>query len=119
MSRPKGSKNKPKTGAAAPVAKKSTAKNYDALLNEKTAEKEQLTADIAALTAQLDSVKAQLKTKKAALKAAEKQIAKAAEKKAAAEAKAAAKAREAEVASVLDQLYANGMTTEEILNKLK
>ena len=45
MPRPKGSKNKPKTGVTA--AAKKTNKDYEALLAEKTAEKEQLTAEIA------------------------------------------------------------------------
>ncbi len=117
MPRPKGSKNKPKTGVKA-VAKKTT-KNYEAVLAEKTAEKEQLAAEIAALTADLDSLKAQIKTKKAALKAADTQIAKAAAKKAAAEEKAAAEARKVEVSSVLDKLLAGGMTTEQILEKLQ
>ena len=118
MPRPKGSKNKPKTGVAKTTAKKNT-KNYDAILTEKNAEKEQLNSDIAALTANLSSIKAELKAKKLALKATEKQIAKAAEKKAAEEAKAAAAARHAEVESVLDKLYAQGMTTEQIMAKLQ
>mgnify|MGYP002519072766 CR=1 FL=1 len=117
MPRPKGSKNKPKTGVKS-VAKKTT-KNHEAVLAEKTAEKEQLTTEIAALTADLDSLKAQIKTKKAALKAADAQIAKAAAKKAAAEEKAAAEARKAEVSSVLDKLLAGGMTAEQILEKLQ
>ncbi len=117
MPRPKGSKNKPKTGAA--VTAKKTTKNYEAILAEKTAEKEQLTTEIAALTADLDALKAQIKTKKAALKAADAQIVKAAAKKAAAEEKAAAEARKVEVSSVLDKLLADGMTAEQILEKLK
>ena len=117
MPRPKGSKNKPKTGAKAVVKK--TNKNYDAILTEKTAEKEQLAADITALTANLSSVKAELKAKKAALKKVENQIAKVAEKKAAADEKAVAEARQAEVASVIDQLLANGMTADQIMEKLK
>ncbi len=118
MPRPKGSKNKPKTGAKL-VGKKATAKNYDALIAEKTAEAENLTAEISALTADLAALKAQIKTKKAALKSAENQLAKVSAKKAVAEEKAAAKAREAQVASVLDQLLAKGLTTEQIMEKLK
>lgn len=117
MPRPKGSKNKPKTGVTA--AAKKTNKNYEALLAEKTAEKEQLTAEIAALNADLDRLKAQIKTKKAAWKAADTQIAKAAAKKAAAEEKAAAEARKVEVSSVLDKLLAGGMTADQILEKLQ
>ena len=117
MPRPKGSKNKPKTGVTA-AAKKSN-KDYEALLAEKTAEKEQLTAEIAALNADLDRLKAQIKTKKAAWKAADTQIAKAAAKKAAAEEKAAAEARKVEVSSVLDKLLAGGMTADQILEKLQ
>lgn len=117
MPRPKGSKNKPKTGVTA-TAKK-TNKDYEALLAEKTAEKEQLTAEIAALNADLDRLKAQIKTKKAAWKAADAQIAKAAAKKAAAEEKAAAEARKVEVSSVLDKLLAGGMTADQILEKLQ
>lgn len=117
MSRPKGSKNKPKTGAKA-VVKKNT-KNYDAVLTEKNAEKEQLTAEITALTANLSSIKAELKAKKTALKKVENQIVKAVEKKAIADEKAAAEARQAEVASVVDQLLANGMTPDQIMEKLK
>ena len=121
MPRPKGSKNKPKTGATAAAKKsvKKTVKNYDAILTEKTAEKEQLTADIVALTANLDSIKAELKTKKAALKAADTQISKAAAKKAAAEEKAAAAARQAEVAAMMDKLLASGMTVDQMMEKLK
>ena len=117
MPRPKGSKNKPKIGVT--VAAKKSNKDYEALLAEKTAEKEQLTAEIAALNADLDRLKAQIKTKKAAWKAADTQIAKAAAKKAAAEEKAAAEARKVEVSSVLDKLLAGGMTADQILEKLQ
>ena len=64
-------------------------------------------------------MKADLKAKKAALRKAEKEVATLEEKKAKADAKAAEEAKKAEAESVLKKLLAEGMSADEILEKLK
>ena len=64
-------------------------------------------------------MKADLKEKKVALKKDEKEVASLEAKKAKADAKAAEEAKKAEVESVLKKLLAEGMSTDEILEKLK
>ena len=109
MSRPKGSKNKPKTVTA----------DFATQIAEKQSAKEALTAEIASITANIDTLKADLKEKKASLKAIDKEIVKLEAKKAKADAKAAEEAKKEEAESVLKKLLAEGMSADEILAKLK
>ena len=64
-------------------------------------------------------MKADPKEKKVALKKDEKEVASLEAKKAKADAKAAEEAKKAEVESVLKKLLAEGMSADEILEKLK
>ena len=109
MPRTKGSKNKPKTVTA----------DFATQIVEKQSAKEALTAEIASITANIDTLKADLKEKKALLKAIDKEIVKLEAKKAKADAKAAEEAKKAEAESVLKKLLAEGMSADEILEKLK
>lgn len=112
MPRPKGSKNKvriPKGGAV----------DLASMIAEKNAEKDQLNEEIASIQANINDLKAQLKEKRAVLKAADKAVAKLEAQKTAAEAKAAQQARQAEIDSALQKLISDGMSVDEILDKLK
>ena len=109
MPRTKGSKNKPKTVTA----------DFATQIVEKQSAKEALTAEIASITANIDTLKADLKEKKALLKAIDKEIVKLEAKKAKADANAAEEAKKAEAESVLKKLLAEGMSADEILEKLK
>ena len=64
-------------------------------------------------------MKADLKEKKTALKSAEKEVAKLEAKKAKADAKATEEAKKAEAESVVKKLLASGVSSDEILEKLK
>ena len=108
MPRTKGSKNKPKV-----------INDYASHIAEKQSAKEALVAEIASITANIDNLKADLKEKKAALKKAEKEVTALEAKKAKADAKAAEEAKKAEAESVLKKLLAEGMSADEILEKLK
>ena len=103
MSRTKGSKNRPKTNIT---------KDYASQIVEKKEAIASLNTEIASITANIDILKADLKEKKTALKKAEKEVAALEAKKAKADAKAEAEA-------VLKKLLASGMSTDEILEKLK
>ena len=96
MPRTKGSKNRPKTVTA----------DFATQIAEKQSAKEALTAEIASITANIDTLKADLKEKKTALKKAEKEV-------------ATLEAKKAEAESVLKKLLAEGMSADEILEKLK
>lgn len=109
MPRTKGSKNKPKTMTA----------DFASQIAEKQAAKDALSAEIASITANIDSLKADLKEKKASLKSIDKEIIKLEAKKEKADARAAEEAKKAEAESVLKKLLAEGMSTDEILEKLK
>jgi len=109
MPRTKGSKNKPKTVTA----------DFATQLAEKQSAKDALTAEIASITANINTLKADLKVKKAVLKKTEKEVASLEAKKAKADAKAAEEAKKAEAESVVKKLLASGMSTDEILEKLK
>ena len=111
MPRPKGSKNKPKTAKATV--------DFAAQIAEKQSAREALSAEIASITANVDSLKADLKEKKASLKVIDKEIVKLEAKKEKADAKAAEEAKKAEAESVLKKLLAEGMSADEILEKLK
>lgn len=109
MPRTKGSKNRPQT----------THTDYAPQIAEKQETIASLTAEIASITANIDTLKADLKEKKTALKKAEKEVATLEAKKAKADAKAAEEAKKAEAEAVLKKLLASGMSTDEILEKLK
>lgn len=109
MPRTKGSKNKPKTATA----------DFATQIAERQSEREVLSAEIASITANIDSLKTDLKEKKASLKAIDKEIVKLEAKKEKADVKAAEEAKKAEAESVLKKLLAEGMSADEILEKLK
>lgn len=113
MPRPKGSKNKTKTTVAG------NSVNYAELIEEKIALKNQAENELAEITKSIDELKNQLKEKKAALKSIEKDIQKLEDKKIAEEAKATEEAKKAELTSVLEGLLNSGLSTDEILEKLK
>lgn len=105
MPRPKGSKNK--------VKPTTTHLDFDALIAEKSSTKEALVADIATLEENLTSIREELKAKKAELKTVEKELVKLEAQKVEVE------AREAELEETIQKLMADGMSTGEILEKLK
>ena len=111
MPRPTGSKNKAKT----PVV----IIDYAAELEKKISEKNTLEADITALEADVDGLKVQLKEKKTALKALDKEIAALERKKSRQDAEALRKAQKEEIVKAIQQLLDEGMSKEEVLNKLK
>ena len=78
-----------------------------------------LTALQEAIQNEIEEKKASLKEKRAALKSAEKEVAKLEEKKAKADQKIAEEAKKAEAEAVLKKLLANGLSADEILEKLK
>ena len=111
MPRPKGSKNKPKTGKATV--------DLAAQIAEKQSAKEAAATEIASIAANIDALKADLKVKKAALKSVQKELTKLEAKKAAADQKAAEAAKKNEAEAVLKKLLASGVSADEILEKLK
>ena len=98
MPRTKGSKNKPKTVTA----------DFAFQIVEKQSGRKALSTEIASITANVDS-----------LKAIDKEIVKLEAKKTKADAKAAEEAKKAEAETVLKKLLAEGMSADEILEKLK
>ena len=98
---------------------KTVTADFTTQIAEKQSAKDALTAEIASITANMDSLKADLKEKKASLKATDKEIVKLEAKKAKADAKAAEETKKAEAESVLKKLLAEGMSADEILEKLK
>ena len=111
MPRPKGSKNKVKTSVVII--------DYAAELEKKISEKNTLEADITALEADVDGLKVQLKEKKTALKELDKEIAALERKKSRQDAEALRKAQKEEIDKAIQQLLDDGMSMEEVLNKLK
>lgn len=116
MPRTKGSKNKTKIENV----------DYAALIAEKQQEKDAALAELAEaetaqedLQAQLDALKETLKAKKAAIKSIDKEISKLTAKKAKADAIAEAEAKKAEAQEMVNKLLAEGMSVDEILEKLK
>ena len=106
--RTKGSKNRPKTN-----------NDYASKIVEKQETIASLNTEIASITTNIDTLKADLKEKKSALKKVEKEVASLEAKKAKAEAKAAEEAKKTEAETVLKKLLAEGMSADEILEKLK
>lgn len=110
MARPKGSKNK---------AKIIDGIDYAAQIAEKNTAAESLAEDIAALGTNIAALNAERKSKEAELKKLNKEIAKLEKKKADADEKIAEAAKKAEAEDVLKKLLSSGMSTDEILEKLK
>ena len=108
MPRTKGSKNK-----------KSLTVDYAALIAEKQAEKDAAANEITAVAANIEELKAELKSKKTAAKKLNKELAKLVAKKAAVEAAAAEAAKRGEAEAMLKKLLADGMSADEIIDKLK
>lgn len=111
MPRPKGSKNKVKN----PV----DVVDYAAELEKKISEMNALEADITALEADVDGLKVQLKEKKTMLKEIHKKIAALERKKSRQDAEALRKAQKEEIDKAIQQLLDDGMSIEEVLNRLK
>lgn len=111
MPRPKGSKNK----------KKATIANMDyaAQISEKRTAKAAVTQQIESKKEELTTLKAELKTLNAKAKSLDKEITKLEAAQAAQEAAEAEAAKKAELESVLKKLMADGMSAQEILNKLQ
>lgn len=110
MPRPKGSKNKSKVLDGI---------DYAAQIAEKNAAAESLAQEIAAIGDNIGALNAQRKAKHVELNKLNKEIAKLEKKKADADAKVAEAAKKAEAEDVLKKLLAEGMSTDEILEKLK
>lgn len=116
MPRTKGSKNKVKA----------TGVDYENLIAAAQKEKEEAEAEVAKTNASIEelktdlqSMKETLKMQKADVKAAEKKLTKLEEKKAKADIAAEAEAKKIQVQEMINQLLANGMSADEILEKLK
>ena len=113
MPRTKGSKNKSKTVAA----------DYAAQIAEEQAAKDAAIAELANAETAVDDLMAQLADLKEAVKAnikiIDKAIAKLETKKAKADAAAEAEAKKAEAQEMVGKLLADGMSVDEILEKLK
>lgn len=110
MARPKGSKNK---------AKVLDGVDYAAQIAEKNTAAESLAQEIAAIGDNIGALNAQRKAKHIELNKLNKEITKLEKKKADADAKVAEAAKKAEAEDVLKKLLAEGMSTDEILEKLK
>ena len=108
MPRTKGSKNKPKV-----------VNDFASQIAEKQSTIEVLNTEIASVTANIDSLKAELKTKRAALKSAEKEVGKLEAKKAKSDQKAAEAAKKNEAENLVKKLLADGVSADDIIEKLK
>ncbi len=111
MPRPKGSKNK-KKAATVNV-------DYATQISEKQAAKADLIQQIESKTEELAALKTELKTLNAQVKLLDKEIAKLETAQAAHAAAEAEAAQKAELEEVLKKLMADGMSTQEIMDKLK
>lgn len=116
MPRTKGSKNKVKVAGV----------DYENLIAAAQKEKEEAEAEVAKTNASIEelktdlqSMKETLKMQKADVKAAEKKLTKLEEKKAKADIAAEAEAKKIQAQEMINQLLANGMSADEILEKLK
>lgn len=103
MPRTKGSKNRPKTNIT---------KDYASQITEKQ-------ETIACLNTEIASIQKAIEEQKSALKKAEKEVATLEAKKAKADAKAAEEAKKTEVEAVLKKLLAEGVSADDIIEKLK
>lgn len=86
---------------------------------EAEAEVAKTNASIEELKTDLQSMKETLKMQKADVKAAEKKLTKLEEKKAKADIAAEAEAKKIQAQEMINQLLTNGMSADEILEKLK
>ena len=109
MPRTKGSKNKPKTVTT----------DFATQIAEKQEPIVSLTAEITSVTANIDTLKADLKEKKTTLKSAQKELTKLEAKKAAADQKAAEAAKKNEAENLVKKLLAEGVSADDIIEKLK
>lgn len=78
-----------------------------------------LTNEVASITANIDTLKADLKEKKTALKSTQKELMKLESKKAAANQKAAEAAKKNEAENLVKKLLADGVSADDIIEKLK
>lgn len=108
MPRTKGSKNKPKI-----------TNDFASQIVEKQESIASLTAEITSITANIDTLKADLKEKKTALKSTQKELTKLESKKAAADQKAAEAAKKNEAENLVKKLLADGVSADDIIEKLK
>ncbi len=93
--------------------------DYEADIAQKCDEKEKLNGEIVQIKNEIEGLKAQLKAKKAMVKKLDKAIAKIREQRASAEAEAALEMQKQEAESLVLQLLSSGMTSAEILERLK
>ena len=108
MPRTKGSKNRPKTN-----------NDYASQIAEKQESITSLTAEIASIQKAIEEQKNTLKEKKTALKSAQKELTKLEAKKAAADQKAIEAAKKNEAENLVKKLLANGVSADDIIEKLK
>ena len=114
MPRTKGSKNKPKKNDIdVKIAEAQKVKEFA------EAEVAKTEASIAELKGNLKSLQETLKAQKADAKTADKALAKLTAKKAKADAAAEVEAKKAEAQEMVNRLLAEGMSADEILEKLK
>ena len=111
MPRPKGSKNK-KNIAAANV-------DYAAQIAEKMSARADVDQQIQSKTDEIATLKAELKTLKAQAKSLDKEIDKLQADQAAQEAAEAEAAKRVELEDVLKKLMTDGISAQEILDKLQ
>lgn len=114
MPRPKGSKNKT-TKAKALMS----STDYEAKIAQQAAAKESLTEAIDSINENMTQLKAELKAKKSALKQAEKEMARLEAEKAAFDAEQFEKAKKAQLDDAIHNLMNNGMSIDDILEKLQ
>ena len=108
MPRTKGSKNKPKI-----------TNDFASQIAEKQESIASLTAEITSITANIDTLKVDLKEKKTVLKSAQKEQTKLEVKKAAADQKATEAAKKNEAENLVKKLLAEGVSADDIIEKLK
>ena len=108
MPRTKGSKNRPKF-----------TNDFASQIVEKQESIASLTSEITSITANIDTLKADLKEKKAALKSAQKELTKLEAKKAAVDQKSIEAAKKNEAENLVKKLLAEGVSADDIIEKLK
>ena len=111
MPRPKGSKNKKK--AAVSIV------DYAAQISERQTAKTEVAQQIESKNEELAALKAELKELNAQAKSLDKEISKLEAVQAAQEAAEAEAAQKAELEVVLKKLMADGMSAQEIMDKLR
>ncbi len=108
MPRTKGNKNKPKV-----------TNDFASQIIERQEFIASLTAEITSITANIDTLKADLKEKKVALNSTQKELTKLEAKKAAADQKATEAAKKNEAENLVKKLLAEGVSADDIIEKLK